>query len=127
MHQHIIPHWHTYWKNTGDSGIATTINWNMPAGLTAREILWPIPNRSSLGPVANYSYENGITLLNKILVPKDVKVGSEFSVFTTVDWLVFREEYFPQQVKLNLSLLVIASNQSVSQGSSLINRARELF
>ena len=99
----------------------------MPAGLTAREILWPIPNRSSLGPVANYSYENGITLLNKILVPKDVKVGSEFSVFTTVDWLVIREENFPQQVKLNLSLLVIASNQSVSQGSSLINRARELF
>ena len=25
LHQHIIPHWHTYWINPGDSGSATSI------------------------------------------------------------------------------------------------------
>ena len=29
------PHWHTYWKNPGDSGLPTTLQWQLPAGVTA--------------------------------------------------------------------------------------------
>src|SRR5690349_11855167 len=25
-------HWHTYWQNPGDSGLATKITWNLPEG-----------------------------------------------------------------------------------------------
>ena len=25
-------HWHTYWKNPGDSGLATHIDWTLPDG-----------------------------------------------------------------------------------------------
>ena len=25
------PEWHTYWKNAGDSGLATELNWQLPA------------------------------------------------------------------------------------------------
>lgn len=123
VHQRIIPHWHTYWKNPGDSGIATTIDWELPNGSSAGEILWPTPNRSSLGPVTNYSYENEVTLLTKVIVPQDVKPGSTFSVLATVDWLVCHEECLPQQVKLSLSLPVVSANKSVGQGSPLINQA----
>ena len=27
----IIPHWHTYWRNPGDSGQPTAIQWQLPA------------------------------------------------------------------------------------------------
>ena len=27
------PHWHTYWKNPGDSGLPTTLDWQVPAGV----------------------------------------------------------------------------------------------
>ncbi|HTA94612.1 MAG TPA: protein-disulfide reductase DsbD domain-containing protein, partial [Verrucomicrobiae bacterium] len=37
--------WHTYWKNPGDSGIATTIKWDLPPGVTAGEIQWPLPEK----------------------------------------------------------------------------------
>ena len=30
VNQRIIPHWHTYWLNPGDSGLATTIQWRLP-------------------------------------------------------------------------------------------------
>ena len=30
-----IPHWHTYWKNAGDSGLPTTLNWTLPDGASA--------------------------------------------------------------------------------------------
>ena len=26
------PHWHTYWKNPGDSGLPTQFTWTLPAG-----------------------------------------------------------------------------------------------
>ena len=34
----IRPHWHTYWKNPGDSGLPTEINWTLPAGVKADSI-----------------------------------------------------------------------------------------
>src|SRR5580698_11424529 len=37
------PGWHTYWKNSGDSGIPTQIKWQLPPGVTAGEIHWPLP------------------------------------------------------------------------------------
>ena len=26
------PNWHTYWKNPGDSGMETTVTWDLPEG-----------------------------------------------------------------------------------------------
>jgi len=40
------PHWHTYWQNPGDSGLPTQLNWQLPAGLQAGEIAWPLPKKS---------------------------------------------------------------------------------
>jgi DsbC/DsbD-like thiol-disulfide interchange protein len=31
-----VPHWHTYWENPGDSGLATTLLWKLPAGTSER-------------------------------------------------------------------------------------------
>ncbi len=61
VHQLIIPHWHTYWINPDDSGLATKIKYDLPAG--AGGIQWPTPSRVMLGrPVVNYAYENEVTL-----------------------------------------------------------------
>jgi DsbC/DsbD-like thiol-disulfide interchange protein len=51
LEQKIIPHWHTYWKNPGDSGSSTTIDWKLPAGVTASDIIWPAPRRFDIGPL----------------------------------------------------------------------------
>src|SRR4051794_19044952 len=39
------PQWHTYWKNPGDSGLATQIRWTLPPGWQASEIQWPYPQK----------------------------------------------------------------------------------
>src|SRR5215210_652509 len=39
------PEWHTYWKNAGDSGLPTQVQWTLPAGVTAGEIAWPVPKK----------------------------------------------------------------------------------
>ena len=40
--------WHTYWRNPGDSGLPTTLAWNLPQGLSAGPIEWPAPRALSV-------------------------------------------------------------------------------
>jgi thiol:disulfide interchange protein len=123
LHQQIIPHWHTYWLNPGDSGNATTIEWTLPEGASASDILWPIPHRFSLGPITNYGYGDQVTLLSKIKVPANLKAGDSFSVKALVDWLVCEEECIPQQVELALDLPVVPATEARGQGSPFIDEA----
>ena len=63
------PHWHTYWKNPGDSGLPTTLQWTLPAGFQAGEIDWPTPQRLPIGPLMNHGYEGKLLLPVRVDVP----------------------------------------------------------
>src|SRR3974390_2373080 len=55
--------WHTYWKNSGDSGMPTTIDWQLPAGVTAGEIQWPVPEKLAEKEFTTYIYKKKVLLL----------------------------------------------------------------
>ena len=59
-------HWHTYWRNPGDSGLPTRMSWTLPEGLQAGDILWPFPERQPLGPLTNFGYSGEHFLLTEI-------------------------------------------------------------
>jgi len=67
------PEWHTYWKNAGDSGLPTELAWQLPVGLSAGEIAWPVPRKIPIGNLANYGYEGAV------LLPVPVTVAPGFS------------------------------------------------
>lgn len=120
----IKPRWHTYWQNAGDAGSATTINWTLPAGAAAGEILWPAPKRLLIGPVANYGYEDEVTLLTEIKLPDNLRAGDTFPIKAVVDWLVCEEICIPEQVTLELSLPVVAKGSSAGISVREIEAAR---
>ena len=124
VQERIIPHWHTYWINPGDSGLPTTINYVLPKGSSVSDIQWPTPSRIVLGPVTNYGYENEVILLSEIRVPDDLKVGSQFPILAKVKWLVCDEVCIPQKVELSLSLPVVAPELPTGNGSPLIKSAQ---
>ena len=39
------PGWHTYWRNGGESGGPTKIEWELPTGVSAEEAQWPVPEK----------------------------------------------------------------------------------
>ena len=41
IHLAMKPGWHTYWRNGGDSGAPTTIEWTLPPDVSAGPIRWP--------------------------------------------------------------------------------------
>ena len=66
LEQDIKAHWHTYWLNPGDSGQATSIDWQ---GAQAGPIQWPTPSIQAIGPIVNYGYEGKPALLVDVTVP----------------------------------------------------------
>jgi len=109
LEQRISPHWHTYWKNPGDSGQPTSIDWQLPKNITASDIHWPAPKRFDVGPITNYGYEAQVLLLTEIHLPDSLTPGTSVALTAEANWLVCREECIPQQATLALSLPVAAS------------------
>jgi len=102
----LIPHWHVYWRNPGDSGEAPRIDWQLPDGWRPGNIHWPTPQRIEVGPLVSYGYEDSVTLLVPISVPPDQASGERVDIATDVSWLVCREECIPQNARLQISLPV---------------------
>ena len=89
------PHWHTYWKNPGDSGLPTTLAWTLPAGAAAGDIEWPAPQRLPIGPLMNYGYEGTLLLPVAVTLPAGGADGG-LEVKLRADWLVCKDVCIPE-------------------------------
>jgi thiol:disulfide interchange protein DsbD len=73
------PTWHTYWRNGGDAGEPIKIDWDLPPGVSAGEINWPIPAKltepAGDTPIVTYVYTNKVVLLIPIALAKDLHPG----------------------------------------------------
>ncbi len=100
------PHWHTYWQNPGDSGLPTRLEWQLPPGLQAGEIVWPLPKKIPVGTLANYGYEGTVLLQVPVTVtPRSgVAVPDVLRIGLQAEWLVCRQECIPQQGRFSLEL-----------------------
>ena len=87
-------HWHTYWKNPGDSGGPMKITWAMPEGFQASEILWPSPILIPYPPLMTYGYEDFVIFPIKIKLPKNTTSGS-FSA--DIDFLICDDICVPER------------------------------
>ena len=102
------PHWHTYWQNPGDSGLPTQLQWQLPTGLQAGEIAWPLPKKIPIGTLANYGYEGTVLLAVPVTVSAQFQppVSGQLPIVLQAQWLVCRQECIPQEGQLRLQLPV---------------------
>ncbi len=100
------PHWHTYWQNSGDSGLPTRLQWQLPDGLQAGDIAWPVPKKIPIGSLANYGYEGSLLLAVPVTASADFKGASQapLPIQLKAEWLVCRQECIPQEGQFTLSL-----------------------
>jgi thiol:disulfide interchange protein DsbD len=89
------PHWHTYWKNPGDSGLPTLLTWDLPAGAQAGEIEWPTPSKLPLGPLMNFGYEGRLLLPVPVTLPPDFAADA-LDVKLRAEWLVCKDVCIPE-------------------------------
>jgi thiol:disulfide interchange protein/DsbC/DsbD-like thiol-disulfide interchange protein len=109
LRQQIQKGWHTYWRNSGDSGEATRIKWELPAGWQAGDFTWPAPRRLPVGPLMNYGYEGEVLLPVALTAPAGAKPGDKVALKAQASFLVCAEICVPEDDALSLTLPVTAT------------------
>ncbi|MFM8590007.1 MAG: protein-disulfide reductase DsbD domain-containing protein, partial [Limnohabitans sp.] len=115
------PQWHTYWRNPGDSGLPTELDWTLPQGLTAGEIAWPLPRKFPIGSLANYGYEGQVLLPVTIQVAASAALPSRHTRALKAQWLARRQECSPQHGALTLE---VPTPPAPGPHASLVHSAR---
>ncbi len=117
--------WHTYWRNPGDSGLPTTLDWKLPSGITAGAIQWPAPKALPVGPLLNYGYEGEVYHLVDLALPASLAVGAPVTLAARADWLVCEDVCIPEGADLTLTLPVASSGDLHPKWGVPIRSARD--
>lgn len=125
------PGWYSYWKNAGDVGYPPKINWQLPPGWTADEILYPIPDRHPApGEVelTSFGYHDRVLYLIRTQgpeIPKDT-----FKARAEVDFLVCEKICVPERADLLVEIPVtdnaLESDWSLDIEEALVQLPQEV-
>jgi len=97
--------WHTYWRNAGDSGDRTKIEWALPEGVTAGEIQWPVPDKLTEAGLTTYAYRDQVLLLVPLQLSSAVRAGS-LDIKAGVSWLECDQSCIPGKGDVQTTLVV---------------------
>ncbi len=115
VRQKIALGWHTYWRNPGDAGEPTVVEWSLPSGAKASELQWPLPEIIAVEGITDYGYSGEVLLLSDIALPKDLSAPA-IEIKAHVQLLVCKDICVPEEASASLSLFVDA-NGGPSQNS----------
>jgi thiol:disulfide interchange protein DsbD len=82
----MAPRWHTYWRNGGDVGFPTKVVWELPPGVSAGEIAWPVPGKYTANSLTSYEYAKEAVLLVQLKIAANAPIGSH-EVTAKTSWL----------------------------------------
>jgi thiol:disulfide interchange protein len=103
LHLAVAPGWHTYWRNPGDAGEPTTVDWTLPAGFSAGAIEWPIPERFAIDTITSYGYSGSTDLLVPVSVPATPADGAR-RLAADVKFLVCSDICIPGETTVAVTL-----------------------
>jgi DsbC/DsbD-like thiol-disulfide interchange protein len=108
--------WHTYWKNPGAAGQATEIKWQLPPGVTAGEIQWPLPEKLPPAEVTTYGYQDEVVLLVPLKLAANLPPGP-LEVAAKVSWLECKDACIPAAQTVQASLTIGATAKASADAS----------
>ncbi|NBD09772.1 MULTISPECIES: protein-disulfide reductase DsbD [Corallococcus] len=99
------PEWHVYWKNPGDSGLATEVSWDAP-GVQVGDLRWPFPStfRTPDGFITTHGYHDEVLLFAPAHVSEQAQ--GTLTVSAAVDALACKVHCIPAQLVLSRTLPV---------------------
>jgi thiol:disulfide interchange protein len=103
VRQTIRAGWHTYWQNPGMAGLPLTIDWQLPEGVTAGEIRWPVPERFEAGGVVGYGYRDQAIFLAPLMIG-NLPALARNAANMKLSWLVCAEMCIPEEAVIHLDL-----------------------
>jgi DsbC/DsbD-like thiol-disulfide interchange protein/cytochrome c biogenesis protein CcdA len=99
--------WHGYWRNPGDAGLGMSLTWTLPAGATAGEPVYPVPDTLLISGLMNHVYEHDYAVLVAVTLPRDAKPGARLPLVVAAQWLACTDQIcVPEQARLETAVSV---------------------
>ena len=119
--------WHIYWRNPG-GGTATT--WELdgaPAGVTAGDAVWPLPERHATNNGMDFVHSKRAFIMVPIDVDTSVASGTEVRLDFAANWLVCKDSCVPGSGVASITLPVTddPSKAEFSRSKRYFEKARE--
>lgn len=124
VRQELRPKWHVFWVNPGDAGLPLRLNWSLPDGFEAGEVLHPIPEYIPVGPLASYAHEDRPVFLVPVTAPPAASPGDEINVVIEASWQACEEICVPEEGRFSFTLPVTESLQLNAAHTELFAKAR---
>ena len=107
------PHWHTYWKNPGDSGRPIQVELS---GIALTPLEWPRPRRFvEPGNIIVYGYSGDYTLFFE-MDPEDYGERQNRPLSLSVKWLVCKHICLPEKIEI---VVKFQDGKLIGQGATL--------
>jgi DsbC/DsbD-like thiol-disulfide interchange protein len=106
IRQRMKPGYHTYWRNPGTVGLATSMKWRLPMGFSAGEIQWQLPELTTMAAYTVWGYEKEALLLVDITPPKSLTTGDKVVLRGEAAWMCCGKQCHPGFQELSLALPV---------------------
>lgn len=113
-----VPGWHSYWKNPGESGLATRFQFQDTGTFKVIQQFMGPPQRYRLGDLVNYGYEKEANFLIQLRTNANLNSG-KLAIPLQVKWLVCENICVPEEADFELSLQVSDQAQSSSYFDSI--------
>lgn len=126
------PGWHVYWRNNGDIGLPTQVDWRLPQGFSAGPLQWPTPERIVTDDddpafrLVSYGYHDAILLWTVVTPPAqlDPQQIEPLQFAAQVNWVACKELCVPGEALSALELP--AGRAEPSAEAELFRRYAEL-
>jgi thiol:disulfide interchange protein len=126
IHLQMDKGWDTYWRNPGDSGFATQVNWTLPEGFKAGPLLWPYPEKIVNESLVAFGYRDSVLLMTEITPPQTLAAGQKVEIQAEVSWLACNEACVPGSASLKLPLSITDSAPAIDTAvAPLFTNARK--
>jgi thiol:disulfide interchange protein DsbD len=122
IHLRMDPGWHTYWRNSGDSGAPTRVDWQLPPGVTAGEIRWPVPEKLTVEGFTTYVLHDEALLVVPLTIAATVPTGP-LRLEAAVSWLECEKVCVPGARTVQATLNV-STERKHSEHVPIFERAR---
>lgn len=115
--------WHIYWRNSGDSGMPTIIEFELPEGVTAGEIIWPSPKAFEYEGLASYGYDNKVLLLSDLTVPESYK-QKKLPITVNVKSLICKDVCIPYNSTTSIEIDLNKNFNAAKEVSMLFTKTK---
>lgn len=114
--------WHIYWRNPGDSGMPTSIDFDLPDGVKISEIKWPAPKAFEYDGLASYGYEKQVLLLVDLSVPENYNLNS-IEITANLKSLICKDVCIPFNTTVSTEIDLVNNFKADDQISRLFSEA----